>query len=312
VILGKQDILMERVYIWYLTDNDAGIDMTVRIKNIGLNVKLINSKTLGNTFRKETIQDSNINIFIFDLISIDFSEILNLIREDQRLQDYQKFVVLNKTKIKEAMDSSMNFLHTEFLSRPLNKREFILLLEKSVIVERYREVMKYISKESEARIGMYENLMDINRRELFVTDEEKEDFKNILNYEKNLLIKNNDLNNAIREYTLLRQKEMFHNKSRIKAEEMLEELRRQELLDANKIIKAQENVIDFSSNKLIEANQIIDAKDSVEELGRQEAVRLHKELKKIQIINEKQSAEISELKKKIAAFKVKNKIKGMS
>jgi hypothetical protein len=296
---------MESVSIWYLTDNNAGIEMTGKIKNIGLNVELINAKTLNKVLKKQIIQDSNINIFIFDLINVGLSEILNLIREDQRLLDCQKFIVLNKVKIKEALDSSINFLHTEFLSRPLNRREFILLLEKSVIVERYREVMKYVSKEAEIRIGTYENLMDINRRELFVTDEEREDFKNILNYEKNLLKKHKDLNNAIREYTLLRQKEMFHNKNRIKAEEMLEELRRQELLDANKIIKAQENVIDFSSNKLIEANQIILAKDSVEELGRQEAVKLHKELKELQINNEKQSAVISELKKTIAALKRK-------
>jgi hypothetical protein len=296
---------MESVYIWYLTDNDEGIDITDRIKNIGLNVKLINNKAFSNSIKKEIIQDSNINIFIFDFVNLDYDEILSVIRDDQRLQSYQKFIILNKTKIKEALNSSMNFLHTEFLSRPLIKREFILLLEKSLIVEKYREVMKYISKEAEARIGTYENLMDINRRELFVTDEEKEDFKNILNYEKNLLKKHNDLNNAIREYTLLRQKEMFHNKNRIKAEEMLEELRRQELLDANRVIKAQENVIDFSSSKLIEANRIINAKDTVEEFGRQEAVRLHKKIKKLLETNEKQFIKIDDLKKKLASFKAK-------
>ncbi len=294
---------MESVYIWYLTDNEAGVEITGRIKNIGLNVKLSNIKALGDALKNETVEESNINIFIFDFINIGLPDTLNLIREDQRLQDCQKFIVLNKIKIKKAVGSSINFLHTEFLSRPLNKREFILLLEKSVIVERYREVMKFVSKEAENRIGAYENLMDINRRELFITDEEKEDFKNILNHEKNLLKKHDELNNAIKEYTMLRQKELFHNKNRIKAEEMLEELRRQELLDANKIIKAQENVIDFSSNKLIEANQIIQAKDSVEELGRQEAVRLHKELKKLRIKSEKQSTEIVELKKKISSLK---------
>jgi hypothetical protein len=296
---------MESVYIWYLTDNEEGLDITDRIKNIGLNVKLINNKAISNAIKKETILDSNINIFIFDFVNLDYIDILLVIRDDQRLQSYQKFIILNKTKIKEALNSSMNFLYTEFLSRPLNKREFILLLEKSLIVERYREVMKYISKEAEARIGTYENLMNINRRELFVTEEEKEDFKNILNFEKNLIKKQTDLNYAIREYTLLRQKEMFHNKNRIKAEEMLEELRRQELLDANRVIKAQENIIDFSSSKLIEANQIINAKDTVEEFGRQEAVRLHKELKTLLEKSEKQSAEISDLKKKLAYFNAK-------
>ncbi|MBN2400940.1 MAG: hypothetical protein JXN64_00930 [Spirochaetes bacterium] len=294
---------MESVYIWYLTDNDTGLEISNRIKNIGLNVKLINTKTLKGVLEKEIIAESCINILIFDFENLDFSEILSIIRNDQRLQNYQKFIILNKTKIKEALNTTVSYMHMEFLSRPLNKREFILLLEKSVIVERYREVMKYISKEAEARIGTYENLMDINRRELFVTDEEKEDFKNILNYEKNLLKKQNDLNSAIKEYTLLRQKEIFHNKNRIKAEELLGELRRQELLDANMVIKAQENVIDFSSNKLIEANQIINAKDTVEEMGRQEAVKLHKEINKLLNQNEKQTAEITDLRKKLAASK---------
>ena len=103
----------------------------------------------------------------------------------------------------------MNLMHVEFISRPVSDREFLLLLEKTILVERYREIMKYISEEAESRIEAFENLMDIKRKDIFASEEEKEGFKNILNYEKNLIKKQSDLNKAIREYTQKRQKEIF-------------------------------------------------------------------------------------------------------
>ncbi|MFH0974468.1 MAG: hypothetical protein V1874_01655 [Spirochaetota bacterium] len=181
---------MEAVIIWYLTDNDEGKDTAKRIKNIGIDVKTIPVKSL----KKENILPENINIFIFDFTNLDLTKLFSLLSDDKCLQNFQKFVILDKKNIKEALNKAVGFLHTEFLSRPINKREFILLIEKSVIIERYREVMRLISEEAESRIKTYENILDINRRDIFKHGGGKQDFKNILKYEKNLG-KKPDLNN---------------------------------------------------------------------------------------------------------------------
>lgn len=286
---------MEKVNIWYLTDNDAGRNIGEGIINLGIKVNIVTDKN----FKKNTIAGNSINIFIIDLLKKELSEIMSIIEQDDRLNNYPKFVFLPKKKIRQALNMSVRFLHVEFLSRPVDKREFALLLEKSIVVEKYRDMMKFISLDAEGRIETYENLMDISRRDLFVTDEVKEDFQGILNYEKKLMIKQSELNHAIKEYTLLRQKEMFYNKNRIIAEEMLDEFRRQEMKDARDVIQAQETVIDFSSSKLHEAHEVIEATEKAAELGRQEAVQLHKNLAELKEKNIKLEEEIKKLKNKL-------------
>jgi hypothetical protein len=58
-------------------------------------------------------------------------------------------------------------------------------------------------------------------------------------------VEQQSLNKAIRDFTYLRQKDLFEMKNLLQAEEMLDTLRQRELLDANDVIKAQQNVLDF-------------------------------------------------------------------
>ena len=292
---------MERVEIWYLTDNKNGKVIAQSIKDLGINLCLIG----GMSFRGCEISANVINLFIIDVLEQPLAEIMSIVREDQRIQGSLKFVVLKKSQIRQALDGSMNMLHVEFVSRPVNKREFILLLEKSMVVERYREIMKYISRQAEDRIETFESLMTINRKDFFESEEEKEAFEKILEYEKHLMEEQNKLNRAIREFTFMRQRDIFDMKDRIKAEEMLTELRRKELMDANSVIKAQESLIDFSSLELHEANKIIDAKERVEELGRLEAIGLHQELQTEKEKNQKLAEEIALLRGEMTLLKAK-------
>jgi hypothetical protein len=292
---------MERVEIWYLTDNKNGKVIAQSIKDLGINLCLIG----GMSFRGCEISANVINLFIIDVLEQPLAEIMSIVREDQRIQGSLKFVVLKKSQIRQALDGSMNMLHVEFVSRPVNKREFILLLEKSMVVERYREIMKYISRQAEDRIETFESLMTINRKDFFESEEEKEAFEKILEYEKHLMEEQNKLNRAIREFTFMRQRDIFDMKDRIKAEEMLTELRRKELMDANSVIKAQESLIDFSSLELHEANKIIDAKERVEELGRLEAIGLHQELLTEKEKNQKLAEELQQLRGEVAHLRAK-------
>ncbi len=287
---------MKSVNIWFMTDNSDGVKLAEAIKDLGLSVNLIKRAS----FKEANIIIEHTNIFITDIKKKRLPAILSVIRDDPRLNSFLKFVILSKKEIKKAVNASLSIMHIEFISRPVNTREFILLLEKSIIVEKYKEIMKFVSKDSEARIGAFESLMDIARKDIFDSEKEKEAFEKILDYERHLIMEQEKLNKAIKEFTLLRQKDLFDLKNRVKAEEMLMELRRAEMIDAQNVIKAQEAVIDFSAHELHEAGRIIDATERVQELSRKEAMELHEQLKKERGKVKELESEVKRLKEELA------------
>ncbi len=287
---------MKSVNIWFITDNSDGVKLAESIKNLGLSVNVIRRAS----FKEANILIEHTNIFIVDIKKKGLPAILSIIRDDLRLNSFLKFVILSKKEIKKAVNASLNIMHIEFISQPVNTREFILLLEKSIVVEKYKEIMKLMSKDSEARIGAFESLMDIARKDIFESDKEKEAFEKILDYERHLAFEQEKLNKAIREFTLLRQKDLFDLKNRVKAEEMLMELRRAEMIDAQNVIKAQEAVIDFSARELHEAGKIIDATERVQELSRKEAMELHEQLRKEREKVKELEKEVKRLKEELA------------
>jgi len=282
---------MEQVTIWYLKDNDSGTKLVNAITGLGLTVNLIS----GSKLKSANINEEEINIFIYDIMDISPDLLLNEITKDERLQSFLKFIMIKKGQVKGLMKLNYNMMHLEFLNRPVDRRELLLLLEKSIIVERYREIMRLISKESEQRIEAYEGLMDINRKNVFESDKEKMAFEKILAFEKNLMKEQSNLSCAIRDFTLLRQIDLFDMRDRIKAEEMLAELRRKELIDAHEVIQAQESVIDYSAKELDDAKKIIDAREKVEELSRSETMELHRELSRQKELNRKLEGDIARL-----------------
>ncbi|MDY6933464.1 MAG: hypothetical protein SVZ03_04480 [Spirochaetota bacterium] len=288
---------MERVIVWYLTDHNEGENVANLIKELGLTTNIVKKKN----FKNEKIADDDINIFVIDVKNSELLQILYLFKEDKRLSKFIKYAILSKRQIKEAIDASFDILHLEFISRPIVTREFILLIEKTVIVESYKEIMKYISQEIGFRIEAFESMMDINRKDVFASEKEKETFKKILQYEKRLMLEQSKLNKAIEKFTLSRQREIFDMRSRIEAEEMLENLRREELLDANSIIKAQEAVINFSSEKLLEASNGIKAGDQLDELRRKERIDADNTIKAQEAVIDFSSKKLLEATKVIDA-----------
>lgn len=282
---------MEKSVIWYMTDNEHGIKLADAIRTMALPVNIVKTKS---TF-EANIDNSIINIFIFDLENSESDEIITEIMRDSRLNQCIKFIILHKKDIHDVLARSYNTLHLEFIARPTDKREFLLLLEKSIIVERYREIMKFISKESEERIEAFEGLLDINRKNVFSTNKEKEAFEKIIHYEKNLIREQAKLSTAIKDFTLMRQSDFFELEKRVNAEEMLGDLRRKELIDAHSIIGAQENVIDFSAKELKSAHNFIDASEKVAELSITEQVELHHELERHKELVMSMSDEIDRL-----------------
>ncbi len=292
---------MEQVSVWYLTDNEHGEKLSESIRGLGLTVNLLRAVN----FDDANVIEDEINIFIIDLQNINPENLMTEMLKWHKLTGFLKFVLFAKKDINNILKMSVNLFHLEYVARPVDKREFLLLLEKSIIVERYRELMKYISQEAEARIETYEGLMDINRKNIFSTDTEKKAFEKILHYEKGLMREQRKLNDAIKEFSVMRQKDLTDMKKRIHAEEMLADLRRKEMLEAREVIEAQESVIDFSSVKLEEAKQILSASEQVAELSRKEAIELHKQLEHEKVVNQNLAEEIERLLLEVDELKKK-------
>jgi hypothetical protein len=292
---------MEKVTIWYLTDNEKNEPIRKAIAGLGLHCTVVRGIDLEQAY----IIEDEINIFIFDLAKLSPDAVIGAIEKDRRLHSSVKLLILKASDFRAVSKRSYNFIHMDFLTRPLRKRDFLLLLEKTIVVERYREIMKSVSREAESRIEAFEGLMDINRSNVFESESEKKVFEKILAHEKNLLKEQVLLNEAIRGFTMLRQSELFDMKNRIRAEEMLAELRRRELMDARGIIEAQESVINFSAQQLHETKKILMASETVQELSRSEAMRLHDELKRQKEMNRSLSDEVDRLLKELDMLKEK-------
>jgi len=290
---------MEKVNVWYLTDHAAGKKIAGSIKNMGVLVNIVH----GQDLKKEEIPDNEINVIIADNLNSDPGKTVKSFEADQRIQSCLKFLILGKNEIKELSKQSYNTMHLEFISRDIGKREFLLLIEKSILVERYREIMKFIAKEAESRIETYEGLMDISRKHVFESENEKKAFEKILHYEKNLITEQSRLARMISKLSMLRQKDIFDMQKRIDAEDMLGDLRRKELFDAREVIDAQESVLDYTVNELESAKTIINASEHAAELSRSEAMELHNQLNLERELNKQLSTEIENLLKEISELK---------
>ncbi len=292
---------MERLLLWYITDNDHGRKLAESIRGLGVNCQVIEGFDLSGA----NIVEHDINIFLIDIDRGKPEENLELIKNEPRIQGYLKLFFLKKREINRLSKKSINIYHLEFISKPVYTNEFLLLLEKSIIVERYRELMKYISKEAEQRIEIYEGIMDINRKDAFISEKEKESFRSIVKYERDLISEQDRLNRVMKDFTLMRQTELFDLKSRIKAEELLEELRRNELMTGQRVIDAHESVLNYSTRELESANSIIEAKDTVAEMSRNEAMSLNEELQREKELNRLFSGEIEKLQSEVESLKKK-------
>jgi len=276
--------------IIYISQNDKPDKLLQSMSNYGLSPRWVNYRELKNL--KFTIPC----VVIIDIDSQQLAGVLRELSGYDGFDDAIKFIFIDNP---EFSVSGCDLKNYDFIIRPVDSINLVLLIEKTILVDRYRNMMNLLSKESESRIGILEYLIKLRGSGEGDFSTERDMFLKILDLEKRLLQEQLNLNESIRNIALFRKNEYISMKDRIKAEELLAELRRKELLDAKSIISAQEGLIEFSSKELHEAKKIIDARESVEELGRMEAIKLHEEIKALK-------KKIVELENEIAILKKEN------
>jgi len=286
-------LIMENANVVFFTDNDNGEKLAAVIESLGLTVKkalVSDDKTLLSNFRENYI-------LIFDYTGIEAPDILSFADSLEGGGSRVKFVIMDQAKMENSHVKCSNLCQVEFIARPVDNREFLLLLEKTILVEKYKSIMAAISREAESRMEIFEAVLGPNRKDLFNEKAEKEAFVRMIDFEKKLMEDQLHLNDSIRRIALMRNRDYLVMKERVEAEEMLDDLRRSELLDANKVIEAQESLIDYSTKELYDAKKIIDATENVAELSRVEALELHNELSRLKEENSELLEKISKLMK---------------
>lgn len=276
---------MNNIEILYFTDNKDGEALAARVSQMGVSVTICNFDNLEKHCENKT----GYCVLIFDMEKKKPEHLIKHLSDTRSVENILKLIITEKKDIDGVFFNAVHLLNLEFIIKPVDERSFMLLIEKTLLVEKYRQIMKLISDESESRIDVLECMLNIKRKDMFDEGTEKEIFIRILDFEKKLMEEHLSLNDSIRNIALYRNNEFIALKDRIKAEEMLNELRREELINANRIIEAQESLIEYSSRELIEAKKIMNARENVEELSRTEAIELHGELKRLK--NEKKILE---------------------
>ncbi len=276
---------MDKIEILYFTDNKTGEALATRVKQMGVSVTVCNFDEIEKICANKT----GYCVLIFDLLNRKPEDLIKYLSEIKCVENIIKMIITDKKDIEGVFFNAVHLLNLEFIIKPVDERSFMLLLEKTLLVEKYRQLMKLISDESESRIDVLECMLNIKRKDMYDEGTEKEIFIKILDFEKKLMEEHLSLNDSIRNIALYRNNEFVILKDRIKAEEMLNDLRREEMINANRIIEAQESLIEYSSRELIETKKIMNARDNVEELSRTEAIDLHSELNRLK--NEKKILE---------------------
>jgi hypothetical protein len=286
---------MKTVSIWYLSDYEGGGALAEALKSLSFNV----TRVEGCDFSSSPINAELPNMLVVDCANLPVDQMFKMLKADSRIQNFQKFIIVPAEKADNAIALSGDLLHVDFISRPFNRRELLILFEKAVLVEQYRHMMKSISREAEHRIETFESLVHIHKnRDNHIADKDKDLLDRMISYEKNVVAEQKKLNEDIREFTALRHKELFDLKSRLKAEELLDVFRHSEMVSANELIKAQQSVLDFSTKELESARNIIKATEITRELSREEAMGLHEQLKVEREKSARLTAELDALRKK--------------
>jgi hypothetical protein len=270
-ILLQPGEIMKSVVIYFITDNQSGENAVIRLKKLGLDVQTPGIEQIT----KITPDEVKVSLIVVDMENIPVSDCIARLESSTRLHNIAKYIVLDAALISHAIEQRGSSMHTEFIEKPYNPREFALLIEKTIIVEKYRIIMKQLSNEYEKRIEQYENIFHINNRDVIASSEDNDAFHKILDFEKNLIKKQEELNEKLHEFSSFRQKDLLETRNLLFASTMLDRLREKELIDANEVIHAQERVLEYSSNRLGENLKLVEAQEKVVELSRDEAISLH-------------------------------------
>jgi hypothetical protein len=166
------------IKVWYLSNNETGEKLFSQIKKLGIQADYFDISEISNIVPLQ----EDVNVFVFDLVDLQTDFILDIVVQDERFKNSLKLCLLSKKQISEFHSKSYSSCKLELLQRPADNEMFLVLLEKSLLVELYRSELHSVSF-SNSKVYSFEGIMEINRKQPFKANAESLSFDSIIEFQ---------------------------------------------------------------------------------------------------------------------------------
>lgn len=250
---------MENLRILIITDNTEGKRIARELKE--LETKVIETKINKILLAKKKEEETVLLIINLDEFSIE--KIISELKKQQIPDNWLKFIFLKSKILKDVSHGEFNIYHLEFLQRPVRFSEFLLLVEKSILTEKFKLMLKEVSVELKDKGEAMENLYHVMRKKLFDKNANSADiFDKIIKMQKKLDDKTYKMQKSIQKFSMHRQKNLIVENSE-QPENILESIL------PHKSPKNKEVLKDLHDSNINMEEALIDAQNRIIELEKE-------------------------------------------
>lgn len=217
------------------------------------------------------------HVFLIQGESGKCQQLIEKLREARHLDDYPKVIVLPELEYARRIKEVALIPRAVVLDDQVRPRHLKTMLEQVLQQEYYRQVVYRVSQESRQRLGAFESLLELARKEIKTFREESAAFQALLTYEGNLRQFDQSMRVAMEETMQMKSNELLGMKSQLEATERLSDYRSLELREARATLSAAEAALDMSRQENIERERIILAMDQLRSYTDKELMDLFQE-----------------------------------
>lgn len=198
---------MEGIKVFIVTDNNEGKKISKGFAELGTQVEeFSNLKRIS----KIDTEKYYVALLIVHLNDIDLHKSIQSLQKISDGSKILKFVFLRRDLMRQIDSESFNILHLEFLLRPVRLAEFFLLMEKAIMAERFKVMLRESSINLKEQGEGFEYLFEVFRKKLF---EEKtssgEVFDKILRLQEKMDAETDRMQRAVEKFSKIKQKNLY-------------------------------------------------------------------------------------------------------
>lgn len=197
---------MKNIHILIVSDNKEGTQIARELKELEI---FVSTLKLNKIYLLD-MSKAKIVILIINLDNISLDKILAELEKQKIPGNWLKFIFLKNKFLKDIRYENFNIFHLEFLQRPVRIAEFLLLMEKTILTEKFKLMLREVSVELKEKSESMENLYNVMRKKLFNDNSSSiEVFSKIIKMQKRLDDETLKMQNSIKKFSSFRQKNLY-------------------------------------------------------------------------------------------------------
>ncbi len=258
---------MENIQIVVVSDNREGKRIAQGFQEVGADVV---ESSLKDLYKFQESAREQI-VLAVNLDKPAYPDVLKSLQKLPQCAQWLKFIFIKAGLLKNIDYSAVDSRTLEFLQRPVRISEFLIIVEKSLLAERFRNTLQSHSQSKPAEKESLQNLYDLFRKKIFIEDDRgpEQVFEKILNMQKKLDDEHLRYQKAIEKFSVAKQKNLFVEQPAasgqlleiLKAQDSAAQLDREiidefdRLQDENErleeaLVKAQMRILDLEQKQL--------------------------------------------------------------